>query len=231
MERTPGASSSLCVHTKNQQILVCGEQYVNCSQMAQRRFAVLSTHTHLWFANHLVCSCIRDLTFQKYHKCGYMTNITQLRWLAVKHHYSHNIAVCMQFPRVLFTCLKVPQKFLLCAIQIADDLVQYLSLLWLFAKNSSSLVKSLLNILMLFLRYSCFRKNWQFLFTNCCRMLQKWTRRLVSGSFERFFFTRIPWNLTFHFYNLKSMVCSSVIAVKIFTVSSKFSWKASRIFF
>ncbi len=39
MERTTKASSSLCVRTKNCQILVRGERYANHSQMAQRRFA------------------------------------------------------------------------------------------------------------------------------------------------------------------------------------------------
>ncbi len=47
MERTPGASSSLCVRAKNRQILVCGECYANRSRMAQRRFAVRSTNTRI----------------------------------------------------------------------------------------------------------------------------------------------------------------------------------------
>ncbi len=51
MERTPGASSSLCICEKNRQILVHGKQYANCSQMALHRFAVPSTYTRIWFAN------------------------------------------------------------------------------------------------------------------------------------------------------------------------------------
>ncbi len=58
-QRTPSASSSLCVSTKNQQILIFGEWYANCSQMAQCRFAVPSIHTCIWFANHSAHSCIR----------------------------------------------------------------------------------------------------------------------------------------------------------------------------
>ncbi len=42
-----GASSSLCVRAKNQQILVHGEWYANRLQTAQRRFAVPSTHTRI----------------------------------------------------------------------------------------------------------------------------------------------------------------------------------------
>ncbi len=53
MERTPGTSSSLCVCAKNRQILVCGEWYANRLQMAQHRFAVPSTHMHIWFENRL----------------------------------------------------------------------------------------------------------------------------------------------------------------------------------
>ncbi len=53
MERTPGASSSLCVHTKNQQISVRGKQYANRLWMVLRRFAVPSIHTRIWFANRL----------------------------------------------------------------------------------------------------------------------------------------------------------------------------------
>ncbi len=48
-----GASNSLCVRTKKQQILIRGEWYANCSQMAKHRFAVPSTNTCIWFANHL----------------------------------------------------------------------------------------------------------------------------------------------------------------------------------
>ncbi len=46
-----GASSSLCVRAKNQQILVRDECYANRLQMAQRRFAVPSTHMRIWFAS------------------------------------------------------------------------------------------------------------------------------------------------------------------------------------
>ncbi len=53
MERTPGTSSSLCVRTKNWQISDHGEWYANCSWTAQCRFAVLSTHTRIWFASSL----------------------------------------------------------------------------------------------------------------------------------------------------------------------------------
>ncbi len=42
MERTPGASSSLCVRAKKQQILVHREWYANHSQKAQCRFAILT---------------------------------------------------------------------------------------------------------------------------------------------------------------------------------------------
>ncbi len=38
---------------KNRQLLVRDKQCANHSQMAQRRFAVPSTHTRIWFANHL----------------------------------------------------------------------------------------------------------------------------------------------------------------------------------
>ncbi len=61
MKRTPGAYSSLCVWEKNQQILVRGEQYANHSQMVQHRFAVPSTHTHIWFTNHSTCLCIQSV--------------------------------------------------------------------------------------------------------------------------------------------------------------------------
>ncbi len=54
--------SSLCVRAKNRQISVCGERCANRSQMAQRRFAVPSTHMCIWFANHSACLCIRDFT-------------------------------------------------------------------------------------------------------------------------------------------------------------------------
>ncbi len=57
MERTPGTSSSLCVHAKNRKILVRCERYANRLQTAQRRFAVPSTHSRIWFANRSVCSC------------------------------------------------------------------------------------------------------------------------------------------------------------------------------
>ncbi len=58
MERTPGISSSLCVCAKYRHILVRGEWYVNHLRMAQRRFAVLSTHKCIWFANSSARSCI-----------------------------------------------------------------------------------------------------------------------------------------------------------------------------
>ncbi len=69
-QRTPGTwkghlvhpVSSLCVCAKNQQISVHGEWYANHSRIAQRRFAVSSTHMRIWFfAKHLVGSCIRGL--------------------------------------------------------------------------------------------------------------------------------------------------------------------------
>ncbi len=66
MERTPGACSSLRVHAKNGQILVRGEWYANRLRMAQRRFAVPSTHTSIWFANHLARSGIQSLTLQMF---------------------------------------------------------------------------------------------------------------------------------------------------------------------
>ncbi len=47
MERTPSASSSLCVLTKNRQISVSGEWYANRLWMAQRRFTLIDTYTHL----------------------------------------------------------------------------------------------------------------------------------------------------------------------------------------
>ncbi len=50
-QRTPSASSSLCVRTKKWQILVRGEQYASRLRMPQRRFEVPSTHTHIWFAS------------------------------------------------------------------------------------------------------------------------------------------------------------------------------------
>ncbi len=66
-----GSSSPLCVRTKTRQISVRGEWYVNCSQMAQHRFAVRSTHMRIWFViiceqftNHLVRLCIRGFRLQ-----------------------------------------------------------------------------------------------------------------------------------------------------------------------
>ncbi len=56
-QRTPGASNSLCVRAKNQQISVSGEWYANCSWTAQCRFAVPSTHMRIWFANRLRAVC------------------------------------------------------------------------------------------------------------------------------------------------------------------------------
>ncbi len=56
MERTSGAFSSR-VRVKNRQISVRGEQYVNHSRTAQRRFAVWSTHTRIWFAKRLRVVC------------------------------------------------------------------------------------------------------------------------------------------------------------------------------
>ncbi len=57
MERTPGASSSVCVHAKNLQILVHGELYANLSWTARNRFAVPPTHTRIWFTNRLQAVC------------------------------------------------------------------------------------------------------------------------------------------------------------------------------
>ncbi len=51
------AHVSLCVRPKNRRISVCSEQYVNHPQMVQRRFAVPSTHTCIWFANRLRAIC------------------------------------------------------------------------------------------------------------------------------------------------------------------------------
>ncbi len=51
----------LFVFAKTRQILVHGEWYANHSRMAQRRFAVSSTHMCIWFANHSVRSYIRGL--------------------------------------------------------------------------------------------------------------------------------------------------------------------------
>ncbi len=65
MERTPGASSSLCVCAKNRHILVHGEWYVNRSRMGQHRFAIPSTHTRIWFANHSAHSCIRGFIYTR----------------------------------------------------------------------------------------------------------------------------------------------------------------------
>ncbi len=48
---------SLCICLKNQQISVCDKRYANRPQMAQRRFAVPSTHTRIWFANCLRAVC------------------------------------------------------------------------------------------------------------------------------------------------------------------------------
>ncbi len=48
-QRTPGASSSLCVCAKNWQISVRGEWYANCFRTALHRFAVPSTHTRIWW--------------------------------------------------------------------------------------------------------------------------------------------------------------------------------------
>ncbi len=66
-----GAFSSLCVRTKNRQILVRGEQYANRSQTAQHRFTVSYTHTPIWFA---VCKPFGALLYTDfiYHtKCSH----------------------------------------------------------------------------------------------------------------------------------------------------------------
>ncbi len=70
MERTPGTSSSLCVRAKNWQISVRVKWYANRLQMAQRRFAVPSTHTCIWFANHLrvVCEPFGVLVYTRLYK-------------------------------------------------------------------------------------------------------------------------------------------------------------------
>ncbi len=55
-----GVSSSLCSRKKPTnfgQISVCGKRSANHSWTAQRRFAVLSTHTRIYFANHLRAVC------------------------------------------------------------------------------------------------------------------------------------------------------------------------------
>ncbi len=50
------AQISLCARAKNQQ--VCGEWYLNHSQMVQRMLAVPSTHTCIWYAN-----CLQTVWF------------------------------------------------------------------------------------------------------------------------------------------------------------------------
>ncbi len=50
--------NSLCACAKKQQILVRGKLYANHSQMAQRMFAVPSTHTRILFVN-----CSRNIWF------------------------------------------------------------------------------------------------------------------------------------------------------------------------
>ncbi len=52
MQRTPGASNSLYVRAKTQQISVHSEWYAHRLQTPQHRFTVPSTHTRIWFANH-----------------------------------------------------------------------------------------------------------------------------------------------------------------------------------
>ncbi len=66
-KETTGASSSLCVRTKNRQTLVRCERYANRLHAAWHRFAVPSTHMRIWFANHSVRSCIRGLSLQPFH--------------------------------------------------------------------------------------------------------------------------------------------------------------------
>ncbi len=51
MEKTPGASNSLCDGAKNRQISVPSEWYANRLWTVLRRFAVPSTHTRIWFTN------------------------------------------------------------------------------------------------------------------------------------------------------------------------------------
>ncbi len=69
-QRIPGAWKGhracpvLFVFAQKTQILIHGEQYANYSWMAQRRFAVPSTHMHIWFANHSVRSCIQGFRYQ-----------------------------------------------------------------------------------------------------------------------------------------------------------------------
>ncbi len=50
----PSAANSLCVHAKNWQISVCSDWYANHSQMSQHKFAVSSTHMHIWFMSSLL---------------------------------------------------------------------------------------------------------------------------------------------------------------------------------
>ncbi len=62
-----GAYISPYVHPGNRQILVRSKRYANCLRMVQHRFAVPSTHTHIWFTNRsqMVCEPFGMLVYTR----------------------------------------------------------------------------------------------------------------------------------------------------------------------
>ncbi len=81
--------------------------------------------------------------------------------------YNFTIRVALLFVLDSLMCcscaLKYPKKFCFVLYDSWWFVTTFVSL-WFFDKNSSSLVKSLLNFLMLFSHYSCFWKNRAFLY-------------------------------------------------------------------
>ncbi len=90
-QRTHGASNFLCVRAKSLQISVRGEQYANCSQMAQCRFTLPSTHTRIGFANHSACSCVRGFTQDLTIK--YLGNIFHWRYGCTTNWWTQRVFV------------------------------------------------------------------------------------------------------------------------------------------
>ncbi len=90
-QRTPNAWSriqfSLC-SCKNRQISVRSERYAKCSQMVQHRFAILSSHMRIWFANRSqavhkpFCALVytRLYIFQVYHCVPWGCATVNLTW-------------------------------------------------------------------------------------------------------------------------------------------------------
>ncbi len=93
MERTTDASSSLCVCGKNQHILVRGEWHANHSQMAQHRFVVHSTQTHIWFVNRLraVCEPFDTLVYMRLNMVYCVEYLVIINTLIVHRHLNSSL--------------------------------------------------------------------------------------------------------------------------------------------